>query len=146
MSAISEQEGFESPTHRKDGGLVILEISDKHAHRIIELLESLERKLTQMAASVSDVDAALATLTATDTTLATEVSTLVDSANKVDADITALIAKVNAGQPVDLTAELAAIQAENAKNVSSTTNIQNAVTGLQASDAAANPPAAAPAS
>ncbi len=78
-------------------------------------------------ATLADLDAAIAAQT-------TEVATLTAAVEKVDADITALLAKIAGGGAVDVTAELTAIQAN-------TTAITAAVTAAQAADVAANPPA-----
>lgn len=80
-----------------------------------------------MAASQADIDAALSVQTGLETTL-------LSSVNAVHGDITNLIAKVQAGQAIDLTSELTAIQ-------QNTANLQTALTTLQQSDTAANPPA-----
>jgi hypothetical protein len=120
--------------------------------------------LKNMADSQAQLDAALAaleasntTLTATEAALVTEVGTLSTAANQLDTDVTALIAKINAGGGggLDLTAEVTAVQkaqaavdAANASAAAQVTGLTTDTTGLAAADTAAqvviNQQAAAP--
>ena len=134
---------------------------------IVSLLESLNRKVDLMGANQVVLDQAIAALDTTDASLAAEVTQLVNdqalyvAANaKIDADLTSLRNKAAAApaeEPIDFDAELATIQAANARSIASIasataadTTIAGATAGSVAEEAppanvAAPAPAAAPA-
>jgi hypothetical protein len=95
--------------------------------------------------TLAQLDAAIAADATEEASLTSAVGTLTQIVTIVDNDIAELLAKVAAGTPVDVTAELTAIQKNTAANVASVTAIQAAVTSATAADASVNPPAAAPA-
>lgn len=65
-----------------------------------------------------------------------DIQLIADSAIKIGADVTALLAKIGSGTPpTDLTAQIAAINAHVA-------SLKTASDQLTAADSAANPPAA----
>jgi len=72
-----------------------------------EHLKAISKKEGQMAASIADLDAALAQEDAS-------LGTLAQTVTANDAQITALLQKIAAGGNVDVTAELTKIQAQTA--------------------------------
>lgn len=93
-----------------------------------------------MAASIADLQAAIAAQTAE---IATAQTALVAALNTVSNDITELIAKLAAaGTPPDLTDELTQINANTQAIATAVTTTQTDVSGL---DAQVNPPAPPPA-
>lgn len=87
-----------------------------------------------MTTSIAQLDAAIAAEAASDEQ---ELQTLQGAVTKVDDDITALIAKIDAGGKVDVTAELEAIQANTGALKA---GVDSAVASLAAADAQANAP------
>lgn len=84
-------------------------------------LKTISRKEDLMAATIADLDTALAQ---EDASLGTLAQTITDN----DTKITALLQQIASGQPVDVTAELTKIQAQNQA-------VANAIAAVAASDA-----------
>jgi chromosome segregation ATPase len=97
-----------------------------------ETLIRIERKLHEVINKENTIMAQIDDLNAAIASEDVEITDILDSIKKVDADIDALIAKVQAGNiPTDLTAQLQAIAAH-------TTSLTNGAAQLKADDAKAN--------
>lgn len=86
-------------------------------------------------ATLAELDTAIAQLKASDDALLTAITDIGVSVQKVDTDITALIARVQ-GTPgaVDVATELSSIQSENTRIVQATTDLANALASLNKAD------------
>jgi putative N-acetylmannosamine-6-phosphate epimerase len=121
-----------SEEFREDVKLIL-----QHVRTLVRLTTALLRGERQEMATIAELDQAIADQQNALTGLGSTLSGLTDAAAKVSADVTTLLAKVEAGS--DVTNEVASLKTATATLTTGTQAIQAAVASLAAADAAANP-------
>jgi uncharacterized coiled-coil protein SlyX len=111
-------------------------------NRIERLLLPITHRLDRIMSTIAELDAALAANDTALNTLNDNLTALSTTAKQIDADVQALITKVNAGTtPADVAAQLSHVQSETAKLATLSTAVQGVTQELTADDTAANAPA-----